>query len=574
MYRAGSGRTIELACERRSVCNGESRVDTASLLAVILCWGVTVSLGLASDGVYHDDDLTHFLIARWACWFPEYLLHIWGRPGLTLPLAAVAWVGEPQIGWHLARLLSASATAAGALIAAHLARRLDFRRPWLVVVACYSQPLNTVLAGTTLTENFAALYLIAAVALLQARQVAAAATVFSVAVVTRHEMIVLLPLLWWAVWTTPMTRGRRCVGLLLALWAPLVHNLLFRYVFGEWPARTLLQPGGSREYVAAGLLTYIPVALQAIPPVLCGLAILGGIILCRRGRFLLPALACGYLATHVALRTLGLYASGGYGRFMVAIAPLVGILAVAGLEHAVRQARERRPSQSVWPLQAGVWMIGLVALEAEQRAGRITFHGSLLPWLLRGAAGVVLCLTLSSWYCSRRRHGAFLRQATAGLLVATCALQCLVLIRPLRPRAEQERIRQMTAWLTDQRLDGEPIFATNPWVAYYLGMIEFPRAHKGPTLLASMPLGTIVIWDSVYSPSDFHGLPLSSLGAGASYEMLNRFADEGPRRLEVRIFRKVAPTPLPCQPDSPYPADLTARRSPVLGTYYIRPGRR
>ena len=59
---------------------------------------LTAALGLASRGVYQDDDLAHFLFARWAGWFPSYLLHVWGRPGLTIPLFAVSWLGpEPPI---------------------------------------------------------------------------------------------------------------------------------------------------------------------------------------------------------------------------------------------------------------------------------------------------------------------------------------------------------------------------------------------------------------------------------------------------------------------------------------------
>ena len=60
----------------------------ASLYVVAPCFVLTVTLGLLSDGAYHDDDLTHFLMARWVRWYPGYLLHIWGRPGLTVPSSA------------------------------------------------------------------------------------------------------------------------------------------------------------------------------------------------------------------------------------------------------------------------------------------------------------------------------------------------------------------------------------------------------------------------------------------------------------------------------------------------------
>src|SRR5438552_3288391 len=107
---------------------------------LIPCLIGTILLGLLSNGVHHDDDLTHFLMARWVRWFPVYLLHVWGRPGATIPMAAVAWIGDPAIGWHACRILSALVTAASAYLAARLAQRRGIGPPWLVVAACYLQP--------------------------------------------------------------------------------------------------------------------------------------------------------------------------------------------------------------------------------------------------------------------------------------------------------------------------------------------------------------------------------------------------------------------------------------------------
>ena len=64
----------------------------------------------------------------------------------------------------------------------------------------------------------------------------------------------------------------------------------------------------------------------------------------------------------------------------------------------------------------------------------------------------------------------------------------------------------MVAWLKARDLDQQPLFTTNPWATYFLDLVELPRAHKGPRLLASMPIGTVFVWDSLYSPSDYHHL--------------------------------------------------------------------
>jgi hypothetical protein len=64
-----------------SPCRGASLTELrAAWAAVGLFFLLTAVLGLMSDGVHHDDDLMHLLMARWARWFPQYLLHGGGRP--------------------------------------------------------------------------------------------------------------------------------------------------------------------------------------------------------------------------------------------------------------------------------------------------------------------------------------------------------------------------------------------------------------------------------------------------------------------------------------------------------------
>ncbi|MEE8385069.1 MAG: hypothetical protein V3S01_04055, partial [Dehalococcoidia bacterium] len=450
---------------------------------------LTVILGLLSDGAYHDDDLTHFLMARWAGWFPEYLLHVWGRPGVTIPLAGVARFSDADLAWHAARVLSATVTALTALLAARLAARLGMRNAWLVVVACYLQPLNTLLAYTTLTENFAALYLIAAVLLSCHDRRIAGSVVFSLALVSRHEALIFLPIWWLSVLAAKTSVRRKAWACLAALWAPMLHNIVFRLVLEGWPAAVFLHPHGSTEYPAISPLGYLPHALLAVPPVLAGLALIGGATLTRRGHLLIPALAGLFLMTHFFIKAFGLFASGGYGRFMVTVTPLVAILAVAGLNTMTQRLRARRPTGPQWLALALVWPIGLLAFEIERRAGRIAIQESWAVWLSGLATTVIVASILAAWSTSssstRRRHAARLpRKITATLLALTCALQWAYLVRPLSLKEDQQQIRQVIDWLRDRRLDDSPLFATNPWFAHFMNLAENPRAHKDGRLLA------------------------------------------------------------------------------------------
>lgn len=531
------------------------------------CFVLTAALGMVSAGVYQDDDLTHFLFARWARWFPEYLLHVWGRPGLTIPLASVSWVSDVQSAWHSARLLSAAVTALSALIAARLAAPLGVKRQWVVVLLCYAQPLVGVVAATTLTENFAGLYLVAAVALLRSKRVIIGSMVFSLLLVTRHEAAILWPVWIFAVLMTRSGRLKCIAAAIGSLLAPILHNVLFYFTFGAWPFSIFGQATGSTEYPAAGALAYVPDALYAISPLIVGLAIVGGITLWRRGERVIPAMTGMFLGTHILIRWFGLFASGGYGRFMVTVAPFVAILAALALESLVENTDSRRSSRLPWIVMACVWVIGLVAIEQQRTAGRFAMDERMV-WSMRVSVSAIVILLV--WLALAGRS-LWAQRAGLGVLGLTVLAQWIVMVTPLPERGEQRLAKQITGWIAQRGLSAGPFFATNPWFSLYLDLIENPRAHKGPTLLASMPVGTIVLWDSKYSDSDFHRISLDALRNDSHYESLSVFRSVSRTPIEVQVFRKIAQTALPDEPDTYFPADPSAAVNQALGSYYIRP---
>lgn len=538
------------------------------LLAILPFLALTVVFGLLSNGVHHDDDLTHYLMARWSAWYPSYLLHIWGRPGLTVPLAAVSWIGDRETGWHAARLLSALVTAASALIAAQVARRLEIRPAWWVVVAFYLQPLAALLGVTTLTENFAALYLIAAVAILYAGRPIVASAVFSLILVTRHEAAVLAPLWWIALFTKPTTWPRRAAAVALSLWAPIVHNLLFFAVFQEWPLRIFFQANGSTQYTATTPWAYLPDALFAVTPAIAGLALIGVAAMLRRRRFLIPAVAIVFFLTQVVIKWLGVYASGGYGRFMVVMAPFIAILAVAGVNDLQSRQREQRRMTGPALLFAAVWLVGWIAFEAERLERHQNWSEPALG-LLRGAVAAILVLLIAHQAMVRSGRGRWATRAFAIILLATSVIQSAFIVHPLRLRPQVELVQRTVAWLEQRGLVDSPFFATNPWFAYFLDLAENPRAHKDATLLASMPVGTIFVWDSTYSQSDFHRLDYWTFREDEHYELVQEIRWLGESEYKMAVFQKTAVTPIPTKKERYFPPVPEDRES-VLGIYYIR----
>ena len=184
--------------------DGPPRVRWSGLLALSLTLGglaVALLLGAASDGFYHDDDITHFLFARDAWTQPRSMWHWWSRPGYNIPTMLVAHF----FGVLCCRFFSALQTAAVAFLAYLIARRLARYAGVPAYVAALApalvwvQPLAMTLASTTLTETTAAVYVTLAVWLyLRGNRIWACAAL-SPAFVTRYETMALAPIVAGAV---------------------------------------------------------------------------------------------------------------------------------------------------------------------------------------------------------------------------------------------------------------------------------------------------------------------------------------------------------------------------------------
>ena len=359
--------------------------------------------------------------------------------------------------------------------------------------------------------------------------------------------------------------------MILILWAPIVHNLLHRWSYGTWPLSLFLDPSGSSEYPAEGWLSYIPHALYAISPAIAGLAVVGGLSLCRRRRFLVPTLAGGYLLIHVSIKALGFYGSGGYGRFMVSVAPMIAILAVVGLERLVKpMSAERSGGRGAWLTLSLVWGVAWLAYEVELSAGRLNPLG---PVWIRAVPAVVILAMLAAAIFHRRGFGLTIGRGALCLLVLTWLGQWLAIVRPLRLSPKQVLVKETVVWMKAQGTADAPFFSANPWFASFLDLVENPRACKDAALLASMPVGTVFVWDSIYAENQFHGLASSAdYEADAHYALLRMFAQREGEEFKLFVFKKVRETPLPKHPKPSYPRSLTSDAEPVRGIYYRRVG--
>lgn len=483
------------------------RPTLVAATGALLGFGLSALMAFLSDGVHHDDDLTHLLFARWSFTHPEFLLNEWGRPGFTLLFAAPA-----QLGWLAARLFAGGLTALTAWLTYLIARRqglpLAAFAPWLV----WLQPMTFTLSYTTLTETVLAFYLALAMWLFLRRAFALSAIALSLGLLTRHETAVWLPLWGLALW-----RVRAPWYAIAALvWAPIAHNVLSAIFLGKWPFLMFLTPVPTEEYGHGGWFSMLSRWVLAAGAGVLVLALAGGWHAARRPwGWLWIGAGLSYFLAHTLIFRFGLFASGGYHRFLVPIAPVVAVAAAETLGRffdALRRAwREADPSGAVRDARRAIAAIAVVvavlwsACELEVpywlvwarhwlRVGGVLLLAVIVAaWVLTGSrprwvrvSAISACPAVCLWFAGHQC------QIAAGVQPPHQQCAPLVLVE------DQQLIREATDWIRAHGLARRNIIHGNPWVDEFLNIVASPHRRTFGEQLATLRPGDIVFWDRRY----------------------------------------------------------------------------
>ncbi len=485
------------------------------LAITIIAFGLAITLvgGWLSEGMHHFDDLAHFLMAKWAWQDPRYLVYDWARPGFT-----ILYVIPAQLGWHAARNMSALLSALTAWLAFRLGQRCRIRNAALIPLLLYAQPLFFELALTTLTETAFAFFLVLSLDLASRARWSLSAAVLSIAFVTRHEAIALLPI-WivfaliqrvpvWRLWPLP--------------WAVIIVNILARCSNLPLAAARWIDPSPHAWYGTGGWLTMTARALQAWGPAIAALAFAGLPILwqSRIGRMLVACLVALFTLL-TAIRALGLFESGGYARFLVPLSPLIAIAAAAAIEQLWNNTQLRRRTAL---LAAVAFAIMLVAVELQARrpetpAGYPQLHSALIALRIATAATVLVATLIAL----TNPKPAAPSRAFCGLLMLIALLTDAALLRVLRPGPAEQLVVQELNWLRQSGLSDRPIISAHV-LAEYLAGVSAPAPNRpglaGRVKLA--PAGAILVWDSQFAPSPGQNLQLADVESNPALRLLHQ----------------------------------------------------
>jgi hypothetical protein len=328
---------------------------TRAAVVAAACLAAGLVLAFVADDFYHGDDVAHYLMAHDGWHDADRMLHRWGRPGYTIPVMLV----DRLFGLRGCRVFSALLTGLTGWLAFLIAWEITRGHPgarrfvWLAPALLWIQPLAATLAQTTLTETPAALYLTAAVYLwLRGRRVAALGFL-SLLFVTRYETLVFAPVAGIAHLLAigrekgglggALRAGALWAGAVALVWAPALY-VAVAALAGVSEAASPLGIFATEYTSDYGQGTWHHFALRWLVAAGVGALALAAAGIAHLGRrALVPAVAAfGLFALHTVLFRYGLFASGGYGRFLVPAASAVAALAAAGVGAVAHGARGAR----------------------------------------------------------------------------------------------------------------------------------------------------------------------------------------------------------------------------------------
>ena len=434
-----------------------------------------VMLSLLSDGYYGGaDNISHYLISRYAFRHPNLFLYAWGRPLYTILSAPFAQFGLPWV-----KLLNVLLGVMTALVTFRIAGLLKIKQPYLVTIFVCFTPLYFMMMPTALTEILFSFVLVLSVFLYLRSNFIASALVISFLPFARTEGFILLPMfllaLLWA-------RQYRAIPFLAAgvLFFSLLGCFYYRDIF--WVITQFPYPVNYHHpiYNKAGSLWHFLESRDDTLGWPLELLFLGGmatmvfelfsrdkqvrhrvhfLIILVLGPFLL------YLAFHSVLYWKAMGGSLGLDRVLAAVMPLAALVALKGYAALENMMGQNRYVQ-------GVFMTMVVAMVVVT-----PFMKNKIPF-------------------------------------------------PLSP--EEKTIREAAGWVNTSPCAGRLVYYTDNNVPYYLGTDPWQKHSARCVLfgdakyLDTIPAGSLLVWDAHFGANESK-VPVDSLLANRHLQVIRYF---------------------------------------------------
>ncbi len=454
---------------------------------VFFLWILWRSEGYVGDA----DSLTHYKFSRYSWLYPEFLLHHWGKPVFTLLNSPFAQFGHAGVS-----VFNLLAGLASVWMAWSSARHLGYSNTFLLPFFILFAPIYTLLVISGQVEVLFGLFIIAATWLCLEKRFLWAAIIISFSPMVRTEGIIIIPIIALFL----MVR-QKYWAIPFLLTGFVVYSVVGYFHFNDffWLINEMPYTGFASEYGKGSLTHFISRAPKIFGWPFVVMAALGSVLMLadwwkdRRGRsldaillVLLPFAL--YFLAHVVMWYTGIGRSLGLHRYMAAIVPVGGLLALRG---------------------AG----GVIGLFKNQVNGP----------LLSLAFSILLLLAV----------------------VTTPFNQHHI---PQRLDGMNKVMKEASDFILDAGLDARKIYYYDPAFFYFLNLNPYDEDRSKPFVYRAnephygiLP-GEIVIWDGHFPP--MHGLTLEDLKESPYFETVGVFEPEHPftifdTQYRVGVFRRL-----------------------------------
>ncbi len=535
-----------------------SRRDFAVLgLVVLALLAVYVAEGLVARGIYNDDDIGHYLMARDALARPELLLNVWGRPLFTLLYALPAQSGFPAV-----RLMTAVVTALAVAATGLAAARLGLSAP-LTGALFGTMPFVLLLSYSSLTEPLCALVVALALWAWTSRRPGLALFLVGLVPLARLELGVIAGLCG-LVWMAKNSGSRRLLGL-LPLWGAAVWAALGALVH-QSPLWLLEQvfTGEANLYGQTGFWHYPRGLIFIIGPVAFLFLLVDWVTSAAKRRLdWLSVLPAAVLLLYVVFSwKLSLGHAAGFLRHLVAPAPLFALAAGRGVKTALGGSDAARRAFPI--VLAGGFLIAAFLSRAL-----VMHHRAEGPFELARITAAALVLVVLAWvgwgkrastvpdgrrgYHSKRSKARDQVRGRPGIalagavLVAIAFLYAVTAEPPLAPSPEQEAVMALGTWFLESEWADAPVIASHPWFLRELARAgRLPRGGvplvKKDAIEEAAPR-TVVIWDSHYSIRPPQGMQLKDFKLDPRFRMVRESIASDRRFTAYALLKEQAGDP-------------------------------
>lgn len=423
-------------------------------LAFVLGLGWMIFVAANSPDAAFQDEVEHVNLARAAWDRPELILDLWGRPFNT-----IIYMLPARVSLGAARWLSVVMAACTVLLTTKIAQKFSLKRLWLIPLCLWFQPWFAEWYYTANTMIPFSLLLVLGNFLWLNKKWTWASLVFGLLPLTRHEGIALT-----GIWTVYLIIFHRKWKAAVISTLPLVgYNFLYLATFQRIASSNFASLQPTTFYGSGSWLHYLPAVLFGVYP---GLLLLATFSIKRIMRLRAERLVfvpyIVYLATHIVIYRFGLFASGGYGFFLVPLAPAFALAGAIGAERVIESSYRQ-----------------------YYRRGNQRQHKILV-------GSIVFLITITG-----------------------------LLLTPRYPYGREAQAAQSAStWLKENGFSDFPTVTSHAWFKYfhapYVASASAPSVEK-------LPASTIVVWDAHYS--ERRSINLSDL-SDKGWIRLSDFEDE------------------------------------------------